>query len=155
MFFWDLVFLTFFVHFWIFYNFFGWWCGKECHLENHHFLGFFLLLVPSLLLQVGEIRVLVPEDTVLSHGTPLAVATPRRRLDTLGRDTPVLMAMCSRLMWTLNSPPLLKMLLPSGHLLPLAGGRLASRPALLPLGGLAVEEIAPTLSVVVCLSLLP
>ena len=38
-----------------FLYFFWWWCEEYVHLENHHFLGFVVKLVPALEGLAGEI----------------------------------------------------------------------------------------------------
>ena len=127
----------------LFYIFF--WLVLRERMSQHHFLYFFLLL-PPLGRKVGEI--LMPQHTIFPHGAPLAVETPGGRLDTLRGNTPVTVPLCSLPMWLLNSLPVVKLLPPTWHFLPLTGGSLPLRPTLLPGRRLVVEEITSVLSVI-------
>ena len=115
LYFWVLIFYIFFVGFVDFEYFFGWWCGKGRHLENHHFFGFFLVLLPALLGQVGEILPWMSKEALVPGARPsqfalVAVPTPGNK--------------CLIFLCLPNCVSLVILWPPSLHYFPLIGGSL-------------------------------
>ena len=124
-------------HHFVFYSFFGWWCGRECHLENHHFVFHFLLLLPALLGQVGEILPFMSEETLIPGARPSQLAATT--ICAPGRKCLVL--------WLVNNLLVVPILPPRVHYLPLTGGGLALVLNLPLLGRPLVVKHAPKLAV--------